>query len=292
MIEYLYGLAILFGINAILAVSLNVINGYCGLFSLGHAGFFAIGAYTSAASTVYWFPELAQSSPTLALLAACVIGTLAAAVAGFAVGLPCLRLGGDYLAVATVGFGEIIRIVIMNMDAVGAARGFPGIPGLTKLWHVIVLVVLTLWMLNNLMRSSYGRGILSVREDEIAASSMGINIRFYKTFSFVLGSAFAGLAGVLFAHDKMFLHPTSFTFMVSVTMLLMIVIGGLGSQLGAVIGAFIVTLLPELLRFAGPLSQNRMLVFSVLMIVMMLWKPDGLMGLVENFKARRRRLPS
>jgi branched-chain amino acid transport system permease protein len=142
------------------------------------------------------------------------------------------------------------------------------------------------------MRSSYGRGILSVREDEIAASSMGINIRFYKTFSFVLGSAFAGLAGVLFAHDKMFLHPTSFTFMVSVTMLLMIVIGGLGSQLGAVIGAFIVTLLPELLRFAGPLSQNRMLVFSVLMIVMMLWKPNGLMGLVEDYKARRRRLPS
>ncbi len=282
MIEYLVSIAILFGINAILASSLNVINGYCGLFSLGHAGFFAVGSYVSAAATVFWFPELAASQPTLALLFAALLGMLSAGLVGWCVGYPCLRLTGDYLAIATVGFGEIIRIVIMNMDVVGASRGFPDIPGLTKIWHVAIALGAVLWILRNLMRSSFGRAILAVREDEIAASSMGIDTRFYKTFSFVVGSLFAGLAGALFAHNQQFLAPNNFTFLVSVQILLMIVIGGLGSQVGAVLGAFLVTVLPELLRFAGPLSQNRMLVFSLLLIIIMLWQPGGLMALIRK----------
>lgn len=286
MTEYLISIAILFGINAILASSLNVINGYCGLFSLGHAGFFAVGSYVSAAATVFWFPELAASQPTLALLLAALLGMAAAGIVGWGVGYPCLRLTGDYLAIATVGFGEIIRIVIMNMDVVGASRGFPDIPGLTRIWHVAIALGAVLLLLHNLMRSSFGRAILAVREDEIAASSMGIDTRFYKTFSFVVGSLFAGLAGALFAHNQQFLAPNNFTFMVSVQILLMIVIGGLGSQVGAVLGAFLVTVLPELLRFAGPLSQNRMLVFSLLLIIVMLWQPQGLMGLIRT-KARR-----
>jgi branched-chain amino acid transport system permease protein len=282
VIEYLVSIAILFGINAILASSLNVINGYCGLFSLGHAGFFAVGSYVSAAATVFWFPELAASQPTLALLFAALLGMLSAGLVGWCVGYPCLRLTGDYLAIATVGFGEIIRIVIMNMDVVGASRGFPDIPGLTKIWHVAIALGAVLWILRNLMRSSFGRAILAVREDEIAASSMGIDTRFYKTFSFVVGSLFAGLAGALFAHNQQFLAPNNFTFLVSVQILLMIVIGGLGSQVGAVLGAFLVTVLPELLRFAGPLSQNRMLVFSLLLIIIMLWQPGGLMALIRK----------
>jgi branched-chain amino acid transport system permease protein len=286
-LEYLLPLLMLFGINTILSSSLNVINGYCGLFSMGHAGFFAIGAYASAVVTRDMIPELAISSPTIALVLACLIAMAVSGLVGYLVGFPCLRLAGDYLAIATVGFGEIIRIVIMNTDRLGAQTGIPGIPGITKMWHVVVAVSLTLWLLHNLMRSSFGRAILSIREDEIAAQAMGINVRFYKTFSFVIGALFAGLAGGLFAHMAQFISPNNFTFIISAQILLMIVIGGLGSQLGAVLGAFLVTFLPEALRFNQTLSENRMLFFSMMMIAMMLWQPKGMIGIFSKFLDRK-----
>lgn len=286
---YVLELMPLFLINVILAASLNVINGYCGLFSLGHAGFFAVGAYASAAFTVLAVPEFAASSPVFALVAACAIGMTAAALAGLLVGIPCLRLTGDYLAVATVGFGEIIRILLLNTEAVGASRGLPGIPKLTTLPFALLATAISLWLLRNMLRSSFGRSVLAVREDEIAARSMRVNVRFYKTAAFVTGSLFAGLAGVLFAHSQQFIAPNNFTFTVSVQVLLMIVIGGLGSQRGAVLGAFLVTALPELLRFNEFFSQVRMLVFGIVMVLIMLWKPEGLIDVLKNLGRREQK---
>ncbi len=282
MIDYLIPFTKLLGINIILAASLNIINGYCGLFSLGHAGFFAVGAYASAAVTVLWLPELAAHQPFLAMFLACVIGIVVAGAAGFLVGTPCLRLAGDYLAIATIGFGEIIRIVLLNMEAVGAQSGLPGIPPLATMGFVAGSVVVTLWLFNNLIRSSYGRAIISIREDEIAARSMGINVSFYKNFSFVLGSAFAGLAGALFAHLREFIAPANFKFEITIQILLMIVIGGLGSMRGAVIGALLVTFVPELLRLNSFTSMISNLIFGLIMIVVMLGRPQGIMGLVKR----------
>lgn len=299
MIEYISQIFLLFGINLILAASLNVINGYCGLFSLGHAGFYAVGAYSAAAFTKVVIPGLAESHPYLALLLAALVGVSAAATAGLLVGIPCLRLGGDYLAIATIGFSEIIRIVLNNLDEVGAARGYPGISRLTDLPATILAAGITLLLIHRLIRSSFGRSIIAIREDEIAARSMGVNVRFYKTFSFVVAALFAGLAGSLFAHFQQFLHPTNFDFMVSVAPLLMIVIGGIGSLRGAVLGAFIVTLLPELLRFVGRgvvaiyptwvdapefFTQVRTLIFGLLLILMMLGLPDGLISIFRSKK--------
>jgi branched-chain amino acid transport system permease protein len=280
--SYIVYLLVLLGVNIILASSLNMINGYCGLFSLGHAGFFAVGAYASAVATKMWIPEWVEAAPVLALLVGCGVGVLAAALAGFVVGVPCLRLTGDYLAIATVGFGEIIRIVLLNMDSVGGSRGFTDVPKLTNVFYVGVAAAIVLWLIGNLMKSSFGRCILATREDEIAARSMGVDVRFFKTFAFVVGSAFAGLAGALFAHNQQFLHPNNFQFMISIQILLMIVIGGIGSQTGAVLGAVIVTLIPQMLRFHPALAEQQVLVFGVIMVLVMLLKPDGLMSLLRR----------
>jgi branched-chain amino acid transport system permease protein len=285
---YLAGVLLMFGINTILSASLNVINGYCGLFSMGHAGFFAVGAYSGAIVTRDLIPEMAIHSPTMALIIACLVGMAVSGFVGWIVGFPCLRLSGDYLAIATIGFGEIIRIVIMNTEYFGAQTGIPAIPGICNIWHVTVAAILTLWILYNLLRSSFGRAIISIRENEIAAQAMGINVRFYKTFSFVVGALFAGLAGVLFAHQAQFISPENFKFEISAAALSMVVVGGLGSQIGAVLGAFMVTFLPEALRFNETLAQNRMLVFSVMMIAIMLWQPKGLIGIYNQARERSR----
>ncbi len=286
MIDYALQLLPLLAINIILASSLGIINGYCGLFSLGHAGFYAVGAYAGASITLFGFPELMETWPHLLLLLSSLGGMVAAGIVGILVGVPCLRLGGDYLAVATLGFGEIIRIVFLNFAAVGGATGLTGIPQLattrTQTWFYFGAVAVTLWLFRNLINSSFGRCVIAVREDEIAARSMRVNVRFYKVFSFVIGSAFAGLAGALFAHFQQALHPSNFTFLISVQVLLMIVLGGLGSQFGAVLGATIVTLLPEFLRFSETLAEVQMLIFGLVMVIVMLWRPDGLAGLFRR----------
>lgn len=274
--DYLAHLALNTGIFIILAVSLNLINGICGQFSLGHAGFWAVGAYTGAAYGVF----AALPVPDfINLFISCGIGFVVAALSGLLIGVPCLRLRGDYLAIATLGFGEIIRILIMNMDVVGGPRGFTNIPNWSNLFWVYFWVFITILFCANLLRGTHGRAIISIREDEIAADSMGIYTFKYKTLAFVIGAGFAGLAGALFAHAQQFLHPNGFTFMWSVIILLMIILGGLGSITGAVVGAIILTILPEMLRFLGEtVSQWRMVIYSVLLICLMLWRPSGIFG--------------
>jgi branched-chain amino acid transport system permease protein len=277
--DYLSHLLLNCGIFIILAVSLNLINGVTGLLSLGHAGFFAVGAYSAAIYSFYY--PLPIPEP-LNLLVASIIGMLCSAIMGLFVGVPCLRLRGDYLAIATLGFGEIIRIVIMNSEYVGGPRGFTNIPHWSNLFYVYLGVAVTILFSVNLLRSSHGRAMISLREDDIAAESMGIYTFKYKLLAFVFGSAFAGLAGALYAHAQQFLHPNGFTFMWSVIILLMIILGGLGSITGAVLGAIILTVLPELLRFMGEtVSEYRMVIYSVLLVVLMLIRPKGIMGKKE-----------
>ncbi len=272
-------------INIMLAVSLNLINGFTGQFSIGHAGFMAIGAYSSAAITFYLGPTVLASSvlPHLLLkwiffIIALTLGGLLAALAGMLVGIPSLRLKGDYLAIVTLGFGEIIRVVILNIDAVGAARGFADIPEYTSLFWVLSLMFITIIVIRNLMTSSHGRAFLSVREDEVAAEAMGINTTYYKVTAFVIGAFFAGVAGGLLAHYLLYLHTNSFTFMKSIEIIVMVVLGGMGSLTGSIVAAILLTILPEVLR---PVKEYRLVIYSALLIIMMLTRPSGLFGTKE-----------
>ena len=273
-------------INIILAVSLNLINGTTGQFSLGHAGFMAVGGYTSASLTYYLGPKIiaalnflpAVLAKNLVFLFALLGGGLSAALLGLLVGIPSLRLRGDYLAIVTLGMGEIVRVLILNVDAIGGARGFSGIPAYTNLFWIISMSVLTIAAVTSLVNSSHGRAFLSVREDEIAAEAMGINTTYYKVTAFVIGAFFAGMAGCLFGHYLQLLHPNSFTFIKSFEIIIMIIVGGLGSIFGSVIAAIILTLLPEALRYLGPIKDWRMVIYSVALIVLMLTRPQGLFG--------------
>ncbi len=278
---YIYRILVLCGLNAILALSLNLVNGITGQFSIGHAGFMAVGAYTSAAFTVYAVPRLfgvetgegglAAAGP---FLLAILVGGAVSAAAGFLVGLPSMRLRGDYLAIVTLGFGEIIRVVILNVDAVGGARGFAGVPARTNLAWVLGGVVVTFVVIRNLMRSYHGRAFLAIREDEIAAEALGVPTTRYKVFAFVIAAFFAGVAGALFAHYT-YLHTNSFTFMKSIEVIVMVVLGGMGSLSGSLLGAALLTALPEALRFA---SAERLIIYSLLLIVLMIARPQGILG--------------
>ena len=267
---YYVQIIVLIGINVILATSLNLINGVTGQFSLGHAGFLAIGAYASAATTL----RLGIDSTAL-LPVSLLVGAAAAALAGLAVGIPTLRLRGDYLAIATLGFGEIIRVVILNTDAVGGARGLGGIPvlaGFGSVYAGAVLCVVALW---RVMYSQRGAAFFAIREDEVAAAAMGIDTTRYKILAFVIGAFWAGLAGGLLAHFIGYLHTNSFTFLRSVEIVVMVVLGGLGSLTGCVLAAAILTVLPELLRFG---AEYRMVLYALLLIAIMLTRPSGLLG--------------
>lgn len=281
-------------IGVILAVSLNLVNGFTGQFSIGHAGFMAAGAYTAAVVTAK-MPWATPDSPLFQLqfLAATVAGGLVAAAIGFLVGLPSLKLKGDYLAIVTLGFGEIIRVVLLNMDSVGGARGFYGIPKVTDFFWATgwaFLTVLTVW---RLIRSAHGRGFLAVREDEIAAESVGIDTTAAKTKAFVISSFFAGIAGSIFAHQLAYLNPGSFTFMKSIDVVVMVVLGGMGSISGSIVAAVIITVLPEALRPLQQLTQIdfRMVIYSLLIIFLMLTRPQGLFGRKEITDFFPRRTP-
>jgi branched-chain amino acid transport system permease protein len=281
---YYYQVLVLIGINVILAVSLNLINGFTGLFSIGHAGFMAIGAYTSAAVSVYGGPGLhaaidpvigAASADTILLLVAIGAGAALAAVAGVLVGIPALRLKSDYLAIATLGFGEIIRVIILNLDVVGGARGFGDIPALAGFFWVYLFVVVTILTVHRMVRSGRGLAFLAVREDDLAADVMGIDATRFKVTAFLVGSFFAGLAGGLFAHFLTYLHTNSFTFMRSIEIIVMVVLGGMGSITGSVASAGLLTVLPEVLR---PLKEFRMVIYSLMLILLMLTRPQGVLG--------------
>jgi branched-chain amino acid transport system permease protein len=287
---YIVQVVMLCGINIVLAVSLNMINGFTGQFSIGHAGFMAVGAYASAAYTVYAVPLMFGAGydqhawlTAAAFLLAILVGGLVSAAAGFLVGLPSMRLRGDYLAIVTLGFGEIIRVAILNIDAVGGARGFAGVPQRTNLAWVLAGAWLTFAVIRNLMRSYHGRALLAIREDEIAAEALGVPTTRYKVTAFVIGAFFAGVAGALFSHYT-YLHTNSFTFMKSIEVVIMVVLGGMGSLTGSILGAVLLTALPELLRFASAL---RLIIYSLLLIGLMIARPQGILGRRELSFRRR-----
>jgi branched-chain amino acid transport system permease protein len=265
------------GVAIILALSLNLINGCAGQFSLGHAGFMGVGAYISAILTTL-LPFGAFFQTPVGIGSAVVLGGLGAAAAGYLVGLPSLRLKGDYLAIVTLGFGEIIRIIFLNIEAVGGARGMTAIPRVSDFFWVYLWAAVTFICLNRLMASSVGRAILSVRENDVAAEAMGINVSKYKIIAFVISSFFAGVAGGLFAHFQGFIDPSSFSFQRSVEVVIMVVIGGMGSLSGAVLGGIIVTMLPEALRI---FSEYRLVIFPAILILLMLVRPLGILGRQE-----------
>ena len=319
---YIMQVVMLCGINVVLAVSLNLINGFTGQFSIGHAGFMAVGAYTSAVFSLdfgqRWVAAwtsagvpgvLAQGA---ALLIALIVGGLAAAVTGWLVGLPSLRLRGDYLAIVTLGFGEIIRVLILNVDAIGGARGLPGIPGWASFFWVGLAVVAVIVVSRNLANSTHGRALFAIRDDEVAAEALGVDCTRYKVFAFVLGAFFAGLAGGLFAHYLSYLNPQSFTFIKSIEVIAMVVLGGMGSVSGSAIAAVILTLLPEALRPVSqwatdavnavlstfshvhlPLKDYRLVLYALMLIVLMITRPQGLLGNRElSLSMLRRRRPA
>ena len=257
------------GINIILAASLNLINGYTGQSSLGHAGFMAVGAYVGVVLTTNF-----HAAFPIALLA----GGVAAGLLGALIGLPTLRLRGDYLAIATLGLGEIVRIVIINVPYVGGAAGFKGIQHLTSFTWVFFLMLVTLFIIKNFVNSRHGRACLAIRENEIAAESMGVNTTVYKVLAFTIGAFFAGVAGVLFGHNMYILSPASFTFMQSFNILIMVVMGGLGSMTGSIAGALVVTFLSAAL---ASFPNARMIIYALALILLMFYRPQGLFGYVE-----------
>lgn len=264
------------GINIILAVSLNLINGHTGQFSLGHAGFMSVGGYTAAKLTLVLSPSVPESMQPVLFLAALLMGGIFAAVAGFLVGVPSLRLKGDYLAIVTLGFGEIIRVIVQNMEAVGGASGLSGIPKYTTLAWTFSLAVVTIYFVSALVNSTYGRGFLAVSDDEVAASSMGINPTRYKVTAFVIGAFFAGIAGALYAHHKQTLTPSQFDFLKSIDIVVMVILGGMGRTAGVILAAIILTWMPELLR---SFADYRMIIYSLLIILLMMLRPQGLFAL-------------
>jgi len=268
------------GINVILAVSLNLINGYTGQFSLGHAGFMSVGAYTSAALTIFWGPRFlaavgggnAVTTGTLFFFAL-IAGGLMAAVAGLAVGVPSLRLKGDYLAIVTLGFGEIIRVIFRNMESVGGALGLTGIPPYTNFFWVFSFAALAIYVVACLVNSTYGRGFIAVHDDEVAAEAMGVNSTKFKIIAFVVGAFFAGIAGGIYGHFKLSIDPRGFDFVKSIEIVVMVILGGMGNTVGVILAAVLLTILPEVLR---PVAQYRMMLYSLLLIILMLTRPQGL----------------
>lgn len=286
---YILDVAIGVGINVILAVSLNLVNGYTGQFSLGHAGFMAVGAYSSAALSLFAGPHLLGDAPSVwtqnvFYLGALLAGGLGAALAGLIVGVPSLRLKGDYLALVTLGFGEIIRVVFQNLEIVGGALGLNAIPYYTNVFWVVAWVAISIFVVACLVHSTYGRGFIATHDDEIAAESIGLNTTRYKIVAFVVGAFFAGVAGGLYGHFKMTISPTGFDFTKSIEIVVMVILGGMGNTVGVILAAIILTLLPELLR---SVADYRMIIYSLLLIVLMLVRPQGLL----HFPARRDRSP-
>jgi branched-chain amino acid transport system permease protein len=280
------------GVNVILAVSLNLINGYTGQFSLGHAGFMAVGAYTSAAVTMYLGPRLFGERTALLFFPALLTGGFVAALAGLAVGVPSLRLKGDYLAIVTLGFGEIIRVVFRNTEALGGALGLQGIPAYSNFFWTFGFAAVTIYVVTSLVNSTYGRSFIATHDDEVAASAMGVNTTKFKIIAFVVGAFFAGVAGGLYGHFKQSIDPRGFDFIKSIEIVVIVILGGMGKNVGVIVAAFLLTLLPEGLReisnwrFALPfigreislgwVKDTRMILYSFLIIVIMLARPQGL----------------
>ncbi|MBI2894230.1 MAG: branched-chain amino acid ABC transporter permease [Deltaproteobacteria bacterium] len=305
--DYVVRIIVLCAINTVLATSLNLINGTTGQFSIGHAGFMAVGAYGTAFTVVHvdhavgrilsFAPPWASDGATLVV--GLVAGAIFAAIAGLVVGIPSLRLKGDYLAIVTLGFGEVIRLVFNNIQALGGQRGYDGgrsegLPILTTPFWVMALAILTVAVMRNIKFSTHGRALAAIREDEIAAEAMGVDCTRYKVLSFVVSSAFAGVAGGLFAMLQGAVNPNDFKFDTSIQAIIMIIVGGLGSVSGAILGAVFYTVMLEALRgpmvtiamvfgyseaeAQGAAGSLRLMTFSLMLVVMMILRPQGILG--------------
>ncbi len=295
------------GVNVILAVSLNIVNGMTGQFSIGHAGFMAVGAYTAGKLSLL-LKDVAISglpgtvSDQVQFVGTLLAGGVAAAICGFMVGLPSLRLRGDYLAIVTLGFGEIIRVVVQNLEVFGRALGLSGIPqprassrsGSACSWWC--------WWRGGSSGAPTAGALWAIREDEVAAEAMGVDTTGYKVRAFVISSFFAGVAGGLFAHFVPIINPGSFTFVKSIEVVVMVVAGGLGSTTGAIVAAVFLTLLPEALRslflnigadasLAQKVDQIRMPIYGILLVILMLVRPQGLFGTREIWDVLPRWIP-
>lgn len=268
-------------INIILAVSLNLVTGFTGQFSLGHAGFMSIGAYVCAIIMM-------RMPTTVGFLIGLIAGAFAAAFVGILIGIPTLRLKGDYLAIATLGMAEIVRVLFLNMEITNGAAGLNGIPRFANwLWFYFFMVA-TIIIINNFIRSSHGRACISIREDEIASESMGINTTKYKVMAFALGAFFAGVAGALYASYFYFLKPDLFGFLKSIDILVIVVLGGMGSITGSIIAAILLALLTTFLQ---SFTAVRMILYAVILVAIMIFRPQGLMGtkeITDLFKFRRK----
>ena len=263
------------GINIILCTSLNLVNGYMGEFSVGHAGFMAVGAYISALLTTKVIPpDLGAWLFPLTVLA----GGLGAALVGLVVAVPSFRTRGDYLAIVTLAFNMIVKSVIENIEAIGGPRGIPGIYKLTNMPWTFIWTVLAVWIIRNFIYSNHGRGVLSIREDEIASDLMSVNTRQVKLLAFIISSFFAGIAGALFAHLLQFISPRVFDIVKSTDILIMVYLGGIGSIAGSVVGATVFTVLLEVLR---PLQVWRFVLMPLVLVFLMIYQPRGIMGLKE-----------
>jgi len=278
---YWQQIASLAGVTAISALGLNLVYGYTGQFSLGHAAFYGIGAYTSAIIT----RSLGGSVPTLLL--GIVAGAVLAGIIALLIGLPILRLRSDYLAIATLGFGIIMKVLLDNSDAVipmmGGSSGMSGIPRITNFIWVFLFTLAAVLLLRNLVFSSVGRALVSVREDELAAEAVGVNTTKYKTLGFTIGCMYAGVAGALYAHLYAYLNPFNFDFLKSIDVLLVVVLGGLGSISGTLVAALAWTFLLEGLRVLLPASLQdwRMVIYPLVMIIFMLFRPGGVFARTE-----------
>lgn len=275
--NYVMQIIMLAGINIVMTLSLNLVNGITGQSSIGHAGFMSVGAYTSAFVTTIMLDVSCMSPFTqvVVFLAATVFGGICAAICGYLVGMPTLRLKGDYLAIVTLGFGEVIRSIIRITDVVGGARGLTGIPKLASLFWIFAFVILTIYVCRNFINSSYGRACMSIRDNEIAADTMGINVSRYKIIAFVLSAFIAGVAGSMYAHMLRYLHPDVFSYAKSTDFLVYLYAGGVGSISGSIIGASILTILPEMLR---AIANWRLVMYGILLVLIILFRQEGMFG--------------
>lgn len=266
------------------AVSLNITVGLMGQLNLGFAGFISIGAYTGAVITRSM--SNIQINDNIKLIIALILSGLVAGIFGILVSAITLRLKGDYLAIITLAFGEMVRYVIQNINFLGGAAGFKNIPIYTNFTNTYIIVVISTIIIVRLMLSKYGRAILSIREDEIASENLGIDTNKAKIYGFFLSSFFAGVAGVLYSHNIGLISPDKFSFVYSIEILVMVVFGGIGSISGSIVAALSITLINEFLR---QISEYRVLIYSLVLIMIMIFKPEGLVGTKEiTLKSLRR----
>lgn len=271
--SYWKSIVILVCINIILAVSLNITVGNLGQITLGHAGFMSIGAYTAA---IFMKAGIIEGIPGFIIsliLAGCVT-----ALFGIIIGIPVLRLNGDYLAIVTLAFGEIIRVVVENLKITGGAQGIAGIPTINNFTLIFILTVLCVVLMYSIMTSRHGRAVLAIKDNELAAQASGVNITKYKTFAFTLSAIFAGVAGAIYAQTTGVIAANVFNYNKSFDILVMVVLGGMGSYTGSIVATIVLTVIPELLR---AFADWRMIIYSVILIIVMIFRPSGLMGRSE-----------